>query len=92
MATRLLSPDHGCEGVTVQNDGIRRRYSGTTVEVSDSSHVRALRAAGYTVADTGGPPVKRGGFECKPCGFKSFFRLCSRCGKTCERPRSGGLT
>lgn len=82
---RLLSPDDACVEVDVPI-GRGRRYSGTTIDVVDPSHVRALCAAGYTVADTAGQPVRRGGFECGECGFKSYFRLCSRCGGSCERP------
>lgn len=86
MTTRLLSLDDACEGVTVPF-GRKRRYAGTTVTVDDPLHVRALREAGYTVADTSGPPVRKAaGFECLSCSFASFFRLCSRCGSVCERP------
>ncbi len=84
MATRLLSPDGACEGVTVPF-GRGRRYAGTTVDVSDTSHVRALRAAGYTVADISGAPSRDGGFECTECAFRAYFKTCSRCGGACER-------
>jgi hypothetical protein len=82
---RLLSPDDKCVQVDVPL-GRNRRYSGQSIDVSDPSHVRALRLAGYTVADTAGAPAKTGGFECANCGFHSYFRTCSRCGGMCERP------
>lgn len=82
---RLLSPDDACRGVDVPF-GRGRHYEGTTIDVSDPGHVKALRKAGYTLADTGGVPVRRGGYECRPCGFASYFRKCSRCGGTCDRP------
>ena len=85
MATRMLSPDGACKGVTVPF-GRSRRYVGRTVNVSDPSHERALREAGYTVADVSGGPSRAAGFVCPTCDFSSFFRLCSRCGGVCERP------
>lgn len=83
--SRMLSPDDACRGVDVPF-GRGRRYDGQTIEVTDLSHVRALKEAGYTMASTAGAPLRSGGFECLECGFQSFFRLCSRCGATCERP------
>lgn len=80
---RMLSPDDACRGVDVPSG---RRYSGQAIEVTDLSDFRVLKQAGYTVAGTGGTPLRSAGFECSDCGFQSFFRLCSRCGATCERP------
>lgn len=79
---RLLSPDHACISVDAPSG---RRYDGTVLEVTDPADVKAMRAVGYTSADIGGGPV-RGGFRCASCDFASFFRTCSRCGDTCERP------
>lgn len=81
---RLLSPGDKCVGVDMAGSG--RRYDGKILEVSDNRDVRDLRAAGYTLADASGGPSKAPGFECLSCGFKSFFRLCSRCGDDCDRP------
>lgn len=80
---RLLSPDDACISVDVPSG---RRYSGRSIEVSDPGDLKILRAGGYTVADTAGTPVKRGGYECTACSFQSYFKLCSRCGAECERP------
>lgn len=85
MATRMLSPDGACDGVTVPF-GRGRRYAGTTIEVTDPGHVKALKQAGYTVGDTGGVPVTSGGYTCAECGFSAFFKACGRCGGSCERP------
>jgi hypothetical protein len=82
---RLLSPDDACKQVDVPI-GRNQRYSGTTINVSDPSHVRALKAIGYTAAAVAGSPVRQGGYRCSECDFSSFFRLCSRCGGVCERP------
>jgi len=79
---RLLAPATGC----VEVDTDRRRYKGRILEVSDPRDVKDLRAVGYTPGDVGGPPVTRGGYECRPCGFASYFRKCSRCGGSCDRP------
>lgn len=76
---RLLSPDDACVSVKVPGRGAAQ-YDGTTITVTDRSHIRALRAAGYTVAGTAGAPVRGGGFTCGNCSFKSYFRRCSRCG------------
>lgn len=83
--SRLLSPDDKCVQVDVPF-GRGRRYSGKAIEVSDPGHIQALRQAGYTMADAAGRPSRARGFDCLSCGFKSFFRLCSRCGSECERP------
>jgi hypothetical protein len=83
--SRLLSPDDRCVQVDVPF-GRGTRYSGQAIEVSDPVHARALKAAGYTAGSVAGTPVRRGGYHCEPCGFASFFRLCSRCGGVCERP------
>lgn len=83
---RLLSPDDACISVDVPTYGGKARYNGRSVDVSNASHVKALRQVGYTVADTSGAPVRRGGYHCGPCGFASYFRLCSRCGAECKRP------
>jgi len=82
MSTRLLSPAGDCDGVTVQ-DGTR--YGGTIINVSNRRHINSLLQAGYTTGDVAGAPVRAGGFVCG-CGFRSFFRLCGRCGRECERP------
>lgn len=82
---RLLSPDDACISVDVPF-GRAKRYDGRSIEVSDPVHARALKQAGYTMADAGGRPSKSAGFECLSCGFHSFFKLCSRCGGSCERP------
>lgn len=79
---KLLSPDDKCVQVDVPL-GMGQRYSGQTIEVTDSNHIRALRKAGYTVGDVGAPS-RAAGFDCE-CGFKSFFRLCSRCGSECSK-------
>lgn len=82
---RLLSPDDACISVDVPF-GRARRYDGRSIEVTDSQHARALRQAGYTVADVSGSPAKASGFICPGCGFKGFFKTCGRCGGACERP------
>lgn len=84
MATRMLSPDGAADAVTVPF-GLARRYAGTTIEVSDLGHVKALKQAGYTVGDTSGPPPRSSTWVCPACSFHSFFRLC-KCGAECDRP------
>lgn len=80
---RLLSPDDKC----VQVDDVRtgRRYTGTTVNVTDPSAIRALKEVGYTVAGISATPVRSGGYACVSCGFHGFFKVCGRCGGDCEK-------
>jgi hypothetical protein len=82
---RLLSPDDACVQVDVPTVGGNRRYSGTTIDVTDSRHVDVLKAVGYVQADVSGGPARAKGYRCEPCGFASYFRRCSRCGDICER-------
>lgn len=83
---RMLSPDDACRGVDVPTYGGKASYNGTVIDVSEPSHARALKAAGYTVAAVAGAPIRSGGFSCSECSFKSYFRSCSRCGADCVRP------
>jgi hypothetical protein len=83
--SRLLSPDDACKGVDVPF-GRGQRYDGNVINVSDPVHARALKAAGYTAAAISGGPARTSGYRCADCNFASFFRTCSRCGASCERP------
>lgn len=83
---RMLSPDDACISVDVPTYGGKARYNGRTIDVSDPSHARALKAVGYVQADISGGPARTSGFRCSGCGFSSYFRACSRCGASCERP------
>lgn len=83
--TRILSPDDHCRGVDVPF-GRSQRYDGQIFDVTDSHHVRLLKEAGFTVGDISGAPSKADGFECASCRFRSYFRICSKCGSECERP------
>lgn len=78
---RLLSPDGACVGVDVGAGS----YNGTVLEVTNRSHERALRAAGYTSGDIAGGPARTAGRQCEGCGFLSYFVTCSRCGGHCAK-------
>ena len=82
---RLLSPDDACVQVDVPTVGGNRRYSGTTIDVTDSRHADVLKAVGYTAADVRGAPSRADGFTCTECSFQSFFKVCGRCGGDCMR-------
>lgn len=82
---RLLSPDDACKQVDVPL-GRGMRYSGTTINVPDPNHVRALKAVGYVQADVAGGPAHAAGYRCAACGFNAWFKTCGRCGAACERP------
>lgn len=81
---RLLSPDDACVRVNVEV-GEQRGYSGTTIDVTDPAHVKALREVGYTVGDVSPRPVRSRGFRCPDCSFRGWFRVCGRCGQVCDR-------
>lgn len=82
---RLLSPDDACISVDVPTNRGTARYDGRTVDVTSPSHIRVLKAAGYTVGDVSGQPPKSAGRRCTSCGFNGWFITCSRCGGSCER-------
>ena len=83
---RFLSPDDACISVDVPTYGGKARYNGRTIDVSDPSHARALKAVGYVQAAIAGAPARAGGYRCTECGFSAFFKVCGRCGGSCERP------
>lgn len=83
---RLLSPDDKCVSVDVPTIAGNRRYNGQSIEVTSPSHARVLRRLGYTTADVAGGPSRADGYRCTDCGFSSFFKVCGRCGGSCQRP------
>lgn len=83
---RLLSPDDKCVQVDVPTVMGNRRYSGQTIDVTSPSHERVLRRLGYTVADVAAAPGRAKGYTCGACGFHGYFKVCGRCGASCERP------
>jgi len=76
--TRMVSPDQGC----IQVDVGRTRYSGRIVDATPGD-ARLLKDAGYFPAALGG--VTRAAAWVCGCGFRSYFRTCSRCGGDCVR-------
>ena len=80
---RLIAPNDTMREVEVQGarTGASKTYRWSkdgTVHVDSPQHVKALRDAGFTVAGVHGSG--RGGFSCTGCGFRMWFRKCSRCG------------
>lgn len=80
--SRLLSPDDKCIQVDVRG----HRYTGKSLEVTNPADARLLKAAGYTSGSVSGAPTRSGGYKCAACGFSSFFKVCGRCGGSCQRP------
>lgn len=83
LMTRLVMPDSACREIDIQGAQIGRthRYSpgqDATVEVTNPQHERALRDAGCFPANLGGHTT-RGGYTCSTCGFRGYFKRCSRC-------------
>jgi len=75
----MAVPDGACRGIDVRTETGTARYNGRTFDVEDRRHIRMLRDQGAFPADVGGV-TRAAGFPC-PCGFKSLFRRCSRCGR-----------
>lgn len=73
MGRRWVAPDRGA--IETQVDATR--YRGSIFE-AHPAHERALRDAGYFPASLGGVATS-GGHTCSACGFRSWFRDCSRC-------------
>lgn len=83
--SRLLSPDDACASVKVPDGQREATYNGRVIDVTSPSHIRVLKAAGYTVGDVSGQSPKSAGRRCTSCGFNGWFVICSRCGGSCER-------
>jgi hypothetical protein len=85
---RLCLPDGATRGIDIEGarfGGVTRYTAGAdgTVTVTDRKHEKALRELGAFPANLGGPTG--GGFQCGSCGFRTYFRVCSRCGGTCDK-------
>ena len=76
----LLAPDPQCRGVDIG----ATRYDGVRLTDVPAGHARLLKAAGYIESGPAGP-TRGGGYQCTACGFRAFFRTCSRCGGSCTR-------
>ena len=83
---RLLSPDDACVSVKIPVGDLEATYNGRVIDVDSPSHIKMLRNEGYTVADVSGTPSRTKGYRCPKCAFSGFFKICGRCGATCERP------
>jgi hypothetical protein len=75
---RLVAPNDTMREVDVRRGGRVKRF-GQIVDVTDRADVKALREAGYTAVGLGNVRASVG-FIC-PCGFRPFFKTCSRCGR-----------
>jgi hypothetical protein len=86
---RLIAPNDTMREVDIQGarTGLTARYRwgrDGAVHVSNAAHVKALKEAGFTVVGVA-PDRPRGGFICPSCGFRPWFRACSRCGSECVK-------
>lgn len=84
---RLIAPNDTMREIDIQGarTGSTSRYRWSkdgTVHVHDRAHVKALKEAGFTDAGVSHAGA-RGGFICPGCGFRPWFRSCSRCGAEC---------
>ena len=82
MAERICVPQAGCAGIDV--GGVRYRAHNGVMTVDNPDHAAAMRANGECFPAY--EPIAAGGFVCRDCGFHAVFRVCGRCGGTCERP------
>lgn len=84
---RMAMPDGACMGIDARTEYGRTRYDAGrdgTVNVENPRHIRMLREEGAFPANLGGTPLVAG-YPC-PCGHKSFFRRCGKCGA--DNPRT----
>ena len=84
---RLIAPNDTMREIDIQGArfGGTKRYRWSAdgaVHVDNKAHVKALKDAGFTEAGVSGVGA-RGGFICSGCGFRAWFRSCSRCGGEC---------
>lgn len=80
---RLAMPDSKCVSVDVPTPYGKVRYQpdrSGSVEVDNPQHARWLIQGADCFRASGQTAARPGGYPCE-CGFASFFRRCSRCGK-----------
>lgn len=80
--TRLVAPADGLKEVDVSSGSRKYRYKtdrGGVYTVNSPNHIRQMKEQGFIEASLMGV-TKAIGFNCKECGFGSFFKKCSRCG------------
>ena len=83
--SRIVAPDRGVKQTEVGNKTYTVNKQGI-YEVSNPSHIRAMKAEGFFEASLN--PVSQGdnqrGYCCIECGFNGWFRKCGRCGHESE--------
>jgi hypothetical protein len=89
--TKIVAPDRGVKQTEIGNSTYTVNRQGV-YEVSNASHIKAMKAEGYFEASLN--PFSKGdgerGFTCVECGFGSWFRKCSRCGHENGTPARDG--
>jgi hypothetical protein len=81
---RVAGPDPRLSEVEVAGR-IHKRQPDGTFHLGPKA-ARLLVAEGGSVCSDAGPPVSRDvGYRCPDCTFRSYFKICSRCGGLCER-------
>ena len=83
--TRFIPPT-GLKSIGIETkDGVKTLNAGRdgTFTVNDSKLAKQLKKEGLGIAGTAGVIANpsKAGFNCKSCGFGSFFKKCSKCGE-----------
>jgi len=83
MGKKMIAPDKGVRQTDI--GGIRYNPNRQGVyQVDNSQHVKAMKREGFIEASLMGATVSGKGFNCKNCGFGSWFKKCSKCGSENE--------
>lgn len=80
---KVCSPDSLCVEIDSSATGKRYNFRKGIADVPDRDAKTILREGGF-LPSLSGTAHSAGGFACK-CGFRPFFRTCSRCGGNAER-------
>lgn len=79
-----MIPPKGLKEIAVKTERGTKLYKtgrDGLFNVDNPKHAKQMKAEGLGVASTSGNFADARGFVCVECGFNSFFRKCSRCGK-----------
>jgi hypothetical protein len=88
--TKIIPPDRGVKETVIGGKSYYQSRQGS-FEVTNSAHVRAMKAEGFFEASLMGATTQPNmGFTCVECGFGSWFRKCSRCGHLNGTPERDG--
>jgi hypothetical protein len=84
MGKKMIAPDKGVRQTEIGGTRYDVNKQGV-YEVDNNQHVQAMKREGFIEGSLMGATIGKKGFNCKNCGFGSWFRKCSRCGMENEK-------